>query len=162
MNSFKKEMVSHIESHPNDFEKLIELAISNKQPYSWRAAWLLWSCMENNDSRIQKHIEEIINILDKLKDGHQRNLINILMKMKIKDEHEGLLFDTCIKIWTRIDKQSSVRFKSFEFIVQFTKKYPDLFNEVILLTQDKYLETLSEGIKKSTDKIIKNLNQQGT
>ena len=42
-------------------EELIELAISDKQPYSWRPAWLLWSCMDENDQRVQKHIPDIIH-----------------------------------------------------------------------------------------------------
>ena len=58
-SSYKAEMISYINTHPNDFEEAIELAVSNKQPYSWRAAWLLWSCMEKNDPRIQVHLKKI-------------------------------------------------------------------------------------------------------
>lgn len=160
--SYKQEMMAYIASHPNAFEELIELAIANKQPYSWRAAWLLWSCMENNDKRIKKHIPTILENLDVFKDGHQRNLINILQKMQIPEEHEGRLFDSCVNIWVDTDKQSSVRFKAFECIVEITKRYPELYNEVATLTEERYLAPLSQGIKRSIFKKIKILDQMNT
>lgn len=160
--SYKQEMILYIESNPNAFEELIELAIANKQPYSWRAAWLLWSCMENNDKRIKKQIPTILENLEVFKDGHQRNLINILQKMQINEEHEGRLFDVCVNIWVDIDKQSSVRFKAFECIVELTKSYPELYNEVTTLTEEQYIDPLSQGIKKSIDKKIKILNKINT
>jgi len=51
-------MISYLKSHPDDFEEIIKLAIVDKQPYSWRAAWLLWSCMDKNDQRIHKYIKK--------------------------------------------------------------------------------------------------------
>ena len=60
LNSYKNEMISFMETHPEVFEEAIQLAISDKQPYSWRAAFLLWSCMEKNDKRIQKYIGKIV------------------------------------------------------------------------------------------------------
>ena len=155
-------MIAYIASHPNAFEELIELAIANKQPYSWRAAWLLWSCMENNDKRIKKHIPIILENLDEFKDGHQRNLINILQKMQIPEEHEGRLFDSCVNIWMDIEKQPSVRYRAFECIVQLTQSYPELYNEVATLTEERFIAPLSQGIKKSIDKKIKILNQINT
>ena len=60
ISSYKDKMISFMDAHPEYFEEAIELAISDKQSYSWRAAWLLWSCMEENDSRIQGYIKKII------------------------------------------------------------------------------------------------------
>jgi hypothetical protein len=157
MNSYKEGMISYVKSKPNEFDELIELALLNKQPYSWRAAWLLWSCMKENDKRLEKYIPKIIKILETFKDGHQRNLINILQKMKINEEHEGLLFDICVNIWTKTEKQASVRYKAFELIIQTTKRYPELYNEVLALTEDHYVEPLSEGIKRSMYRMIKSL-----
>ena len=46
MNAYKNEMISFLKSHPEYFEEAIQLAISDKQPYSWRVSFLLWDCME--------------------------------------------------------------------------------------------------------------------
>ncbi|HOT89685.1 MAG TPA: hypothetical protein PKZ43_03525 [Bacteroidales bacterium] len=57
-HSYKTDMISYLKSHPDDFEEIIRLAIADKQPYSLRAAWLLWSCMDKNDQRIHKYIKK--------------------------------------------------------------------------------------------------------
>ncbi len=153
-HSYKEEIISYMELHPDAFGELIELAISDKQPYSWRAAWQLWSCMEKNDVRVQNHVSTIIKQMNSFKDGQQRNLINILQKMKINEDDEGLLFDTCVDIWIRIEKQSSVRYKAFEVIYGLAKHYPELKNEVNSLTDKRFIEPLSAGIKKSFYKLM--------
>jgi hypothetical protein len=41
ISSYKKEMISFMDAHPEYFEEAIKLAISDKPLFSWRAAWLL-------------------------------------------------------------------------------------------------------------------------
>lgn len=154
-NSFKDEMISFMDAHPESFEEAIELAISKKQPYSWRAAWLLWSCMEQNDPRIQGYIKSIISTIETKDDGHQRELLKILLQMELNEEHEGFLFNVCVTVWEKINKKPSVRFTAFKFISKMAKKYPDLRHEITFLTQNQYLDTLSPGVKKSVYKMIK-------
>ncbi len=160
LTSFYKDgMIAYMNAHPEDFEEAIKLAVSDKQPYSWRAAWLLWSCMEENDQRIQAYIKNIIDTITSKKDGHQRELLHILLQMEIDEEYEGFLFDVYVTIWEKINKTPSVRITAFKMIVKIAKKYPDLYNEIKFLTQNHYLETLSPGVKKSISKIIKELPQ---
>jgi len=153
----KDEMISFVDNHPEVFEEAIELAISDKQPHSWRAASLLWSCMEENDQRIRRHIKTIINVLKNKKDGHQRELLKILLQMKLKEEYEGVLFDICMNVWEQIDKSPSVRHTALKFIIKIVKKHPDLSNEITFLTQDHYLESLSPGVKRSISRMMKEI-----
>lgn len=156
LTSFNKvRMIQHLASHPHDFEEAIHLAISNKQPYSWRAAWLLWSCMEKNDKRIRKYIPKIIGYLNSCHDGQQRELIKILYLMEIDEKYEGILFDTCIGVWEKLNKQPSVRYNAFRMVVKIAKKYPDLYREIDFLTESHYLDTLSPGVRRGIIKIIK-------
>lgn len=155
ISSYKHEMISYMHANPENFKEAIKLAVSNKQPYSWRAAWLLWSCMEKNDRRIQKHVKNIIRAFEDKKDGHQRDLLLILLKIKLAKNYESVLFDKCITIWENINKQPSVRLTVLKFIVKIVKKHPELSKEIHFLTQDQYLNTLSPGVKKSIYKMIK-------
>jgi len=59
-------MISHLHAHPEDFDEAKNLAILNKQSYSWRAALLLWSCMEKNDQRLQGYLKNIIAAIPKV------------------------------------------------------------------------------------------------
>ena len=157
-NSYKDDMIAYLTHHSEDFDEAIELAISNKQPYSWRAAWLLWSCMDDNDPRVQGYIKRIIDSLGNKEDGHQRELIKILHRMNLDDESEGYLFDVCVSIWEKVGKNPSVRMTAFKFIVKIAQRHPDLSLEIALLTQNQYLETLSPAVKKAISKMIKPLD----
>ena len=148
-------MISFMASHSEYFEEAVALAISDKQPYSWRAAWLLFACMEENDWRIRRHLTDIISSITDRKDGHQRELLKILLRMELNEEQEGLLFDLCAGLWENINKTSSVRITAFKFIAKMATKYPELSNEIAGLTQDRYLDSLSPGIKRSVSRMLK-------
>jgi hypothetical protein len=155
--SHKAEMVSYMAANPESFREAMELAIADKQPYSWRAAWLIWSCMEKNDKRVRKYAKEIINILPNRKDNQKRELLKILENMEIEEVFEATLFDHCVNIWKRIDKQPSVRFCAFKILAKISKKHPELSDEVLLLTEDQYMESLSPGVNRSINRIMKDL-----
>jgi hypothetical protein len=156
-NSHKAEMIAYMESHPGDFTEVIKLAIADKQPYSWRASWLLWSCMEKNDKRVRKYFKKIIDILPKRKDNQQRELLMILQRMELKDQYNGQLFDACINIWGQIGKNPSLRYNAFKLMVSISKKHPDLIREINSLTESNYTDTLSDSVKKSIAKLTKDL-----
>jgi hypothetical protein len=156
-NSYKADMISYLASHPEDFEEVVKLAITDKQPYSWRAAWLLWSCMEDNDQRIQKYLKRIITTISDKNDDQQRELLIILQKMEISKELEGSLFNHCVTVWERIGKKPSFRYNAFKIIAKIAKKHPDLSDEIAFLIQDQYLESLSPTVKKSISKMIKKI-----
>jgi hypothetical protein len=159
ISCYKDEMISWLKSHPEHFDEAIKLAISDKQPFAWRAAFLLTSCMEENDRRIQKHIKAIVDTIKTKKDGHQRELIKILYKMDIKEKYEGILFDICITIWEGIDKNPSVRITALKFILKVANKHPELLEEIVFLTQDHYLESLSPGVRRSIERMMKEVTQ---
>lgn len=155
LSSYKAEMISFMDEHPEFFEEAIQLALSDKQPYAWRAAWLLWGCMKENDRRVQKYIKKIIDTLETKNDGHQRELLKILLQMELGEKYEGKLFNLCMNIWERIDKAPAVRVNAFKFIIKITKKHPELMKEISFLTQDHYLQSLSPGAKHSVLKMMK-------
>jgi len=153
-NLLKNELISYVELHPDYFPELVKLSISNKQPYSWRAAWLLWSCMDNNDPRIRKHIKKIIDILPNRPDNQQRELLMVLQRMEIDTQYEGPLFDSCTKIWETVNKNPSLRYNAFKILLAISKKYPDLSNEIKALTDTYYINNLTENVKTSIFKLM--------
>lgn len=158
-NSHKKDMISYLESHPEDFNEAIKLAILDKQPYSWRAAWLLWSCMEKNDKRIGNYLKKIIDSILTKKDNQQRELLMILLRMELNSNEEGQLFNICTKIWEKVDKNPSLRYNAFKLLVNISKKHPDLSKEIQSLTESKYMEMLSNSVKKSIFKLTQLLTE---
>jgi hypothetical protein len=150
-------MILYVSKNPECFGELMDLTIADKQPYSWRAAWLVWSCMEKNDVRIRKYIKQIINVLPESNDSQLRELLKILEQMEVEEEFEGLLFDHCVTVWKKIDKRPSVRFNALKILLKITHRYPELAKEVILLTRNQYMASLSPCVNKSISKMIKSL-----
>ena len=156
---YKADMISYMKSHPEDFEEAIKLAISDKQPYSWRAAWLLWSCIEKNDQRINRYVKKIIDTLPTKCDDQVRELLIILQRMELSDDYEGKLFDICVNIWENTGKQPSVRYNAYKLMIKIIKNHPALFKEITFLTESHYTDSLSDTVKKSISKMIAGLKQ---
>jgi hypothetical protein len=150
-------MISYIAAHPDCFNELIDYAISDKQPYSWRASWLLWSCMQDNDQRLHGHINQLIDAIPSKNDEQQRELFIILQKMELSEESEGIVFNICVSVWEKIHKKPSVRFNAFKLITKIAKRYPELSNEIEYLIQEQYLDSLSSGARKSILQMSKSL-----
>jgi hypothetical protein len=157
LSSYKNEMISFMNSHPEYFDEAIELAVSDKQPYSWRAAFVLWSVIEENDKRIQKYIKKIVNVVKEKSDGHQRELLKILLMMELDEKYEGILFDICMNVWEQIDKSPSVRVNALKMIIKIAKQHPELKKEISFLSQDHLLESLSPGARHSVRLLIKEI-----
>ena len=88
----------------------------NYQRCSWQACWLLWSCIDNNDPRVQDHIQRILDNIRTKSDGHQRESIKILLEMHLDEEQEGYLYDLCVSFCKQTEKKPSVRFTAFKCI----------------------------------------------
>ena len=160
LNSHKAEMISYMKSNPKEFDELIKLALADKHRYSWRAAWLLWSCIDKNDQKLRNSVKRIIDVLPKKNDNQQRELLKILQQMEINSEYEGQLFDTCMNIWKSVDKNPSLRWNAFKLLVAISKRHPDLSAEMSSLTESHYVNTLSESVKKSIVKLTSELNHK--
>lgn len=153
----KVAMLDFMVQNPNQFKRLMDMAISPELPNAWRAAWLVSLVMKKNDERVLKKSKDIIDAIAERKDGHQRCLLKIFGQLDLNESNEGYLFDQCMTIWEDIHKDPSVRIIAFNLLVKTAKKHPDLINEILLLGGEYHSATLSPGIKNSFDKLIQSI-----
>jgi hypothetical protein len=154
----KSEMVEFMNNHPGSFDQAIKLALENEDNLSWRATWLVAGVMEKDDQRVRPFIQKIIEVLPDRDDGHQRELLKILLKMELDEDFESLLFDISVTLWEQVRKQSSVRYYAFQGMMKVVEKYPELKNEVLSLAQPHFVNTLSPGVRKGIYKKLNELN----
>jgi hypothetical protein len=154
----KDELIVFMEKNPNQFMDVYNIAKTNNQPQAWRATWLLNQIIVNNDKRLKNKTSSILKLIPNGNEGHQREWLRVLEKFEVNEDEESVLFDICIDIWTEILKSPGVRIIAFRILVNIVKKYPDLIDEIKLLTQNHFTETLSPGIKNSFIKLEKELN----
>ena len=119
---------------------------------SWIHAWQINHAKKTELNKLEEQIKKNISAIDGKKDGHQRELLKVLLKLNLTDDQLSLLWDICLRIWLDIQKQSSVRISAYKILVNTAKKYKPLSDELIRLTEDKHVSSLSNGIKNSTYK----------
>jgi hypothetical protein len=144
----KEKIALHLKSEVKDFDFLVKHMQKEVKTTSWKAAWIIHHTMKNDDERLQNPLPKIIKSIKGKTDGHQRELIKIIRKMKLSEDNEGLFFDVCMEIWVEVNKQPAVRYYCGLHIIEMAKKYPEIKNELDYLTTDYYTQTLSPGIKK--------------
>lgn len=149
------ELVNMINVDNSSFEECIRLAIADKDPTSWRAAWALFHSTKKRDSRLTPFIDQILAVIPLKHDGHQRELIKLVLKVPLNEEQEGVLFDCCMSIWEKVGKSPSVRSFAFNFIFLTIQKYPELKGEIKFLVQEEYISPLSPGVRKGVEKKVK-------
>ncbi len=150
-------MMSYLKAHSEDFQELMDLATADKQPYSWRAAWLLSSCVDQNEALIREHIPAILARIEVANDSQKRDLIRVLLEVEVPEEVEGQLFDICINIWSKVNKIPSVRYSAIRLAIRIAERHPDLIQEIDIVTQEHFVESLSPGTKRSLLKILRKL-----
>lgn len=156
----KDAMVGFLKTNPTLFEETIKVSLGDEKPQSWRAAWLVKHYMQRNDKHIRPKINSILKVILNKEDGHQRELLKILIDMELNERQEGILFDKCIRIWEDISKSPSVRGFAFLIITNTVKKYPELISEISFLAQNHFIETLSPGIRHSVIRIVKEMKME--
>ncbi len=146
--STKKPLLDQLKNDQEGVRKAIDIALSDKQPQGWRAAWVLKDIIKDEDPRLAPHLTRTIKVLADRPDGHQRELIHLVDKFTLSDDQEGMLFDVCLDIWSSIRKSPSVRILAFKQIAGIIRKYPELVHELEHVLDDEYAETLSPAIKR--------------
>ncbi len=150
-------LLAWIEAHPEVFEDALRLAVSEESVVGWRAAWIVFHRMHANDARLQGYLGEMIRIIPGRESGHQRELLKILLRMELEEDLEGRLFDICMEIWEQVGKSSSVRSIAMQYILRVLKRYPELAGEVRFITDERFLEPLSPGIRIMVERMIAGL-----
>ena len=123
---------------------------------SWIHAWQINHVKKKELIKIQKQVDKIISAIDGKNDGHQRELLKVLLKLNLTDDQLSLLWDICLRIWLDIQKQSSVRISAYKILVNTAKKFKPLSDELVRLTEEKHITSLSNGIRNSTYKNLLN------
>ena len=149
----KSQMIAAVRRHPRCFDQALHILLEGKVVYSWRAAWLLNCNMKHHDSRIRKHVDDLVKLLPHRPENEQREILKILLRMEISEDTEGLLLDHCISIWQNPSIRPAVRYYALKLVSNIAVRHPELRHELQLLVQDFHLETITPEIRRSVLKL---------
>ena len=150
MNHYRKDgMMRVVKERDGAVQELADMALGSDPYLAWRAAWLLWSCMEANDIRVKPFVDRLIEHLPSTADNLKREIFKVLELMELSEEQEAILFDICVEEWKSVFKKPGIRFNAFKILVKIIRKYPEMSDFLDLLTEEQYLNTMSLTARKS-------------
>ncbi|MFY0687005.1 MAG: hypothetical protein JXQ90_07570 [Cyclobacteriaceae bacterium] len=148
----KDDLISRVNTNPDLIGELLDIALTAEQPQAWHGVWIVGHADTLIMDKVNPYVDRLIDLIHDQRDGFQREIIKVLLKVNLNDDQEGRLFDECMTLWESVSLQPSVRMFALKYIMQVVNKYPELKPEILFVMQDEYLQTLSPGIRRSAQR----------
>jgi hypothetical protein len=152
-------LINEVVKSDSHFPSLLQLALHEKDPLSWRACWLLDGADEKKPGMAHKYIPRIVENLPGLESkGALRSLLRLLCRHEIPEENQGLLIDLCFQYLVSELYPVAVKAHAMQIIYQHVLLYPELKNELIAVIEDQ-AENNSVGFRARGSILIKKMEK---
>jgi hypothetical protein len=159
-SGFDKEVyIREVGRSAGHFRALLDMALHEKDPLAWRAAWILDGSAEKHPEIAVGHIHRIIRKLPGIKStGVTRSLLRLLCRYEIPEEDQGLLIDLCFGYMVSELYPVAVKVHAMQLIYNHVLLYPELKGELRTVIEDQVIHN-SAGFRSRGMRIIGNLDQ---
>jgi hypothetical protein len=155
----KEILIREVRDSGQIFSSLLNLALYDKDPLAWRAAWILDGAAEVNPEIAAKHIRLIVHRLPSIKSsGTIRSLLRMLCRYHIPEEEQGLLIDLCFKYMVSELYPVAVKVHAMQIIYNHCLMYPELKDELKTVIEDQ-VSNNSVGFMARGRRIIRQLER---
>jgi hypothetical protein len=155
----KEILIGEIVKSESNFSELLWLALHEKDPLAWRAAWLLDGSDEKKPGMARKHIPGIVKALPGLQSvGTIRSLLRMLTRYPIPEDQQGLLIDLCFSYLVSELYPVAVKAHAMQVIYNHVLIYPELKHELITVIEDQ-AENNTAGFKARGSILIKQMEK---
>jgi hypothetical protein len=151
-------IVNYIGNDEKKFAKLIHLVLKGDEIIKQRAAWVMSYCIINYPYLAIPHLNNLIDLLEKpVHNALKRNVVRFLQFIDISEEHQGKIFDICIKLLLNNNEAIAVHAFAMSVCANICKKHPELKHELKLIINEM-IQQGSPAIKARGKHILKELN----
>ena len=141
------------------FETLLDLTLFDKDPLSWRAAWILDGSDEQHPGLASPYLSKIIQNLPQLESkGALRSLLRLLCRFEIQEEDQGLLIDLCFGYLVSEFYPVAVKVHAMQIVYNHALIYPELKEELITVIEDQ-VDNNTVGFLSRGRRIIRQLKK---
>ena len=152
-------LIGEVVKSESHFNRLLELALHEKDPLAWRACWVLDGSDEKRPGLARKHISSIVKALPGLESkGTLRSLLRLLTRYNLPEEEQGLLIDLCFSYLVSEQYPVAVKAHAMQIIYHHVLLYPELKDELIAVIEDQ-AENNSVGFKARGSILIKQMEK---
>lgn len=149
-----------IEDNPALAEELFNLAISDRQPLAWRAAWVFSHMADYKSPIITIYLPRIINALIHIDHYGQRGcFLRVVSRSMFRlDDYSNLLdfsIDTLLKPTFRV----SHKFYCLDLLEKFAIQIPDLKGELIMVVEEGLPNFETNSLKRKGHSWLKKMSK---
>lgn len=142
------------------FASLVKVYLSNTEPHSRKAAWVIDLCVEKDPGMISPYIGEMIRMLEKFShDGLKRHTLRMLMHVPLPEEELGTLVKTCFEWLVTPSESVAVKVYSMEILYSVSQSETDLKKELADSIEWR-LDEENAGFRNKGLKILKKLSRE--
>jgi hypothetical protein len=143
----------------SEFGTLLDLALHEKDPLAWRAAWILDGSDERSPGLASDYIPGIIHRLSGIEStGTLRSLLRLLCRYDIGEEDQGILIDLCFSYLISELYPVAVKVHAMQIIYQHVLIYPELKEELITVIRDQ-VDNNTIGFKARGKRLIREMEK---
>ncbi|PID92410.1 MAG: hypothetical protein CSA96_03450 [Bacteroidetes bacterium] len=154
----KNDLTKRILEEPACRQSLLRLALRDKDPLAWRAAWI-FDAADEQEAFARGFIPEIVQALPGLKSsGSMRCLLRMLSRYEIPEDEQGILLDICFSSLVSEAAPIAVKAHAMQIIYQHSLLYPELGRELKTILEDQ-MENNTAGYKSRARRILKQLKK---
>jgi hypothetical protein len=157
-SGIEKELyIKEVQSSPEKFKSLLDIALREKDPLAWRAAWVLDGSDEKSPGLAVDYISAIVCKLPDLKsNGSTRSLLRMLCRYNIPEDDQGILIDLCFRYLVSELYPVAIKVHAMQIVYQHVLIYPELKEELVTVIQDQ-VGNNSVGFRSRGRRILKKL-----
>jgi hypothetical protein len=139
------------------FQSLLELALCDKDPVAWRAAWIADGSDEQHPGLASGSISRIVRRLSEIDSaGTLRSLLRMLSRYDIGEKDQGMLIDLCFGYMVSGLYPVAVKVHAMQIIYNHVLIYPELKDELVTVIMDQESNN-SVGFRARGMRIIRKL-----
>ena len=151
--------ISDVGNSGEKFKNLWDLALYEKDPVAWRAAWILDGAAELHPEIALNHIGALVRQLPDIDStGTLRCLLRLLCRYEIKEDEQGILIDLCFGYMVSELYPVAVKVHAMQIIYNHVLLYPELKDELVTVIRDQVVNN-SVGFKSRGMRIVKQLEK---
>jgi len=149
-----------IYTHPHLFGELWKIFMSNEEPISRRAAWVVDVCSEEHPEWIAPLLSELIETFPGFRhDGLKRHSLRILARSPLPAGKLGELASTCFDWLLLRDESVATKMYCMEILYRISELEPDLKHELADSIRMQ-MEEGTPGIRSCGKRLLEKLSKE--
>ena len=144
---------------PELYEEVVEIVISNEEPHSRRAIWVMDICDEENPGFAEPYLGRLIDNLETFKhDGLRRHSLRMLSRYRIPDEKIVQVMDFCFDS-LKMNQAAAIKVHAMSILHSISQRVPEIRYELATAVELSIQEGTA-GVKNRGGRLLKQIRKE--